>query len=400
MVLNVAYAQSEVRVRLTERLAVADFLSRTRRRDRALENDLLRQVNLLAPESRLGLAFVIARGGDLPSARRILDPIWRTVRVEGRMAVVPDSLASGHYFRSIVRPQALLLEATLAVDPAHPLVAPLFETVVTRARTRSFWWWNTQDYAAAVRGVGAWLRRYPPAGAPAVTIRVGSTVLGARDSSVALTGHYQERGDSTPLRIRLENGNRGVPAYFAVTLTEVPREVPTRPDFRGIVVERWYEGYDSGRPVTEVAEGDLVRVKLRVTVPEDRAFVLVDDALPAGLEAVDLSLQTVGLPAGPGLADSSSVDREEGGDDSEPRWSFGSWDGGWWSPFEHRELRDDRVVYSARVLWKGAYSMSYVARATTPGVFVRPPAFAEEMYNAAVYGRSDGGVFTVKARAP
>jgi uncharacterized protein YfaS (alpha-2-macroglobulin family) len=44
------------------------------------------------------------------------------------------------------------------------------------------------------------------------------------------------------------------------------------------------------------------------------------------------------------------------------------------------------------------YSDWYVAGATTPGVFVRPPAHAEEMYNPAVYGRSDGGVFTVEKK--
>src|SRR3712207_7084466 len=32
-------------------------------------------------------------------------------------------------------------------------------------------------------------------------------------------------------------------------------------------------------------------------------------------------------------------------------WSYGYWDSGWWSPFDHREIRDDRVVYSATVLW-------------------------------------------------
>ena len=53
---------------------------------------------------------------------------------------------------------------------------------------------------------------------------------------------------------------------------------------------------------------------------------------------------------------------------------------------------------SSSVRRRGAWSATYVARATTPGVFVRPPAYAEEMYNPAVYGRSDGGVFTVKAR--
>jgi hypothetical protein len=79
-------------------------------------------------------------------------------------------------------------------------------------------------------------------------------------------------------------------------------------------------------------------------------------------------------------------------------WYYGSWDSGWWSPFDHRELRDDRVIYSATVLWKGTYTMTYLARATTPGTFVRPPAHAEEMYNPAVYGRSDGGTFTVTVK--
>ena len=74
---------------------------------------------------------------------------------------------------------------------------------------------------------------------------------------------------------------------------------------------------------------------------------------------------------------------------------YGSWDAGWWSPFDHRELRDDRVVFVATRLWKGSYSATYLARATTPGTFTRPPAHAEEMYNPAVFGESDGGVFTV-----
>ena len=179
--------------------------------------------------------------------------------------------------------------------------------------------------------------------------------------------------------------------------------MPSRPDYHGIIVERWYEAYEGGKPVVEVGEGDLVRVRLKITVPENRSFVVVDDALPAGLEAVDLSLNTVGLLPGPGTAspDPSQLEGEGQGDAEEAdRWDFGSWDGGWWSPFDHRELRDDRVVYAARVLWKGTWSMSYVARATTPGVFVRPPAFAEEMYNPAVYGRTEGGTFTVKVKTP
>ncbi len=40
------------------------------------------------------------------------------------------------------------------------------------------------------------------------------------------------------------------------------------------------------------------------------------------------------------------------------------------------------------LLWEGVYQYSYVARATTPGSYVVPPAKAEEMYSPEVFGRS------------
>jgi uncharacterized protein YfaS (alpha-2-macroglobulin family) len=47
------------------------------------------------------------------------------------------------------------------------------------------------------------------------------------------------------------------------------------------------------------------------------------------------------------------------------------------------------------VLWKGAHMATYLARATTAGTFVVPPAHAEEMYNPGVNGRTGGSDFTV-----
>jgi uncharacterized protein YfaS (alpha-2-macroglobulin family) len=192
-------------------------------------------------------------------------------------------------------------------------------------------------------------------------------------------------------------------SYFYLTLRAVPTQHPVTPVDSGIVVERWYEKYETGKPVTSVAEGDLVRVKLRITVPNDREFFVLDDALPAGLEAVDLSLRTAAPLPGPGRkAAKADGDDDEKSDDADAnyfgRWNYGSWDSGWWSPFDHRELRDDRVVYFATYLWKGTYTATYIARATTPGTFIKPPAHAEEMYNPAVFGRSDGGTFTVNTK--
>jgi uncharacterized protein YfaS (alpha-2-macroglobulin family) len=51
-------------------------------------------------------------------------------------------------------------------------------------------------------------------------------------------------------------------------------------------------------------------------------------------------------------------------------------------------MRDERVEAFTSLLWEGVHNYSYVARATTPGMFVVPPSKAEEMYHPETFGRS------------
>ena len=406
------------KVQLGERVAAADFLSRAGFPDIAVENDLLQRMRALSWEDRALLAEMLARRREIGAARALLEPAWAQVTVEGRRAVLPtDWSAKYFYFQSSVRPVARLLMATLAVDPGNALIGPLVETVAARGRASPDWWWDTQDYAAAVEALARY-DTYRRAGADRqVRVFRGTRILFAKpaggtfsDTTIALTGLVANRPDGKQgLQVLLAAEGGGAPVFFYVTVQAVPAARPVSPADAGIKVERWYERYDRPVPITRAVEGDLVRVRLRVTVPELRNFIVVDDALPAGLEAVDLSLRTAGLPP---VASASQPQQQEGGDENAdqeqqqvtgsegPGWYYGYWEFGWWSPWDHRELRDDRVVYVATTLWPGTYTMSYVARATTPGVFVRPPVHAEEMYNPGVNGRSDGGVFTVTAKGP
>jgi uncharacterized protein YfaS (alpha-2-macroglobulin family) len=406
---------SDLKIRLAENVAAADFLSRLGRPDIAGENDLLRMAPQMAWEDRVRLAEVLARRGAADGARSLLAPIWSEVRIEGRRAVLPAAATRPFYFWSPRRPIARLLSATLAVDSANALIGPLVETLVEQGRAARGWWWNTQDYGAAVEALADFNARQRTAARRGFTVSSGGRVLfrseGAGDvlgeSSTDLTGLLGAGPDSTrTLSIRITSpGGEGVsPLFYYFTVSEVPKQRPVNPDQQGIEVERWYESYETGQPIVSAPEGSLVRVRLRIRLPGERRFVALEDPLPAGLEAVDLSLRTTGLP-GPAAAASRNVEGE--GEEAPAQgetylygWYYGSWDSGWWSPFDHRELRDDRVVYVATYLWPGTYTATYVARATTPGVFVRPPAHAEEMYNAAVQGRSDGGIFTVTPKTP
>ena len=392
---------------LSEYVAAVDALSRLGKPNIAVENELIRRAAQLAWEDRARLARVLARRNALTPARALLTPLWATVKVEGRHAVLPDSALGATYFTSQTRPAALLLSATVAVAPDHELVGPLVETLLNAGRGRRDMFGATQDLSSAVQALADVERRQRGAAKRGVRVTVnGRTLLEiptgkmAQDTVVPLAAFAANSSAGDSLNVLITPLSAGNPLYAVASLSATAKTRPVTPVDRGFALEHWIEGADDRKPVTTVAAGALVRVFVRVTVNTERRFVIVDDPLPAGLEAVDLSLRTSPLASNAPRAmntPSPTFDPFNRENDDSPmgRWGYGRWDSGWWSPFDHQELRDDRVVWSATVLWPGKYTVSYLARASTPGTFVRPPTHAEEMYDRAVYGRGDGGLFVV-----
>ena len=76
-------------------------------------------------------------------------------------------------------------------------------------------------------------------------------------------------------------------------------------------------------------------------------------------------------------------------EEAEASWWFWTW-------YDHQNMRDDRVEAFAGYLWAGTHEYSYVARATTPGTFVVPPARAEEIYAPEVFGRSSSDLVIIE----
>ncbi|MGC9396859.1 MAG: Ig-like domain-containing protein, partial [Anaerolineae bacterium] len=156
---------------------------------------------------------------------------------------------------------------------------------------------------------------------------------------------------------------------------------------RGIIIARQYSPIDDPEVYVDGANvGDVIRVKLTVIAPTDLYYVVVEDPLPAGCEAVDANLNTTSVVGErPGIR---NLTLEE-----EDSW-YRRYGWGWWW-FSHTEIRDEKVALFATYLPRGTYEYSYIMRASVPGTYNVIPATAYQMYFPEVFGRSDGERFVV-----
>jgi len=126
---------------------------------------------------------------------------------------------------------------------------------------------------------------------------------------------------------------------------------------------------------------------LTVVAPTDLHYVVVEDFLPAGLEPVDASLLTTSQE----VRERLEVEQRLLADANKTYH--------WWgyrtSYFGHVDMRDNRVALFATYLPQGVHQYVYFLQATTSGEYNVLPARGYEMYFPEVWGRTDGGTFTV-----
>ncbi len=285
--------------------------------------------------------------------------------------------------RSDRRADGVILEALIGDQPENDLIPKVARGLL--AHRKKGHWGNTQENAFVLLALDRYFRTYEKA-TPDFVARAW---LGD-----AYAGEQQFRGRSTdrqqfdvPMRYIVEKGSgeqnlviqkEGAGRlYYRVGMRYAPTNLKLASADYGFAVERVYEAVDDPADVRRDADGTWrvkagakVRVKLTLVAPARRYHVALVDPLPAGLEAMN-----------PALAVTGSIPEESR--EEEP--SFGRW---WWRPwFEHQNLRDDRAEAFTSLMWEGVYTYTYVARATTPGLFVVPPAKAEEMYAPETFGR-------------
>ncbi len=168
--------------------------------------------------------------------------------------------------------------------------------------------------------------------------------------------------------------------YYRLGLRYAPSDLSLGALDEGFVVDRVYEAVnDKGdvrrddNGVWHIKPGAMVRVRITMVADSNHTNMALVDPLPAGLEAVNPTLAA--SPRAPAATPPSGASAKL------PQWFGSTW-------FDHENLRDDRAEAFGSYLYGGTYDYTYVARATTLGEFVVPPARAEEIYAPEVFGRS------------
>jgi uncharacterized protein YfaS (alpha-2-macroglobulin family) len=283
-----------------------------------------------------------------------------------------------------VRTTAIVVHTLTLVDPKNELLPDAVRWLMSH-RSDGYWR-STQETAWVLMALTRWL-----------------AVSGEFDTNfqyaVGLDGKQLSQNsadrsnlaDPVVLDVNLEQAVQDEIKYIVLARNEGPgnlyysAQVETFVDpekvkalDQGIIVSREYFALDDPEtPLTSVQKGETVRGRLTIIMPEERHYVIVNDPLPAGLEALDSSLAT---------------DAEVPEDITRADYFSRGW--GWWW-FDYVDLYDEKVVLSADYLPAGTYVFTYLARASTVGEFRVLPVTAWEFYFPDIYGRSDGSLFTV-----
>ena len=280
------------------------------------------------------------------------------------------------------RTDGVILEALIADQPANDLIPKLVRGLL--AHRKEGRWENTQENSFVLLALDKYFNVYEKT-TPDFVARawLGEGYAGDHKFSGRTTERFNVNipmrylADTTATKDLILSKEGAGRMYYRVGMQYAPASLKLAPSEHGFTVERVYEAVEKADDVRRdtdgtwhIKAGAKVRVRLTMIAPSRRYHVALVDAIPAGLEAMN-----------PELAVTGSVPQDPK-DNANDRW----W---WWRRpwFEHQNMRDERVEAFASLVWEGVYTYSYVARATTPGVFVVPPAKAEEMYHPETFGR-------------
>jgi uncharacterized protein YfaS (alpha-2-macroglobulin family) len=380
---------------------VTDFLTRARERGFAIPDtgyklalDRLRNYVATSPEpskegGNLAYAFyVLARNGAAPigDLRYIADTKMEDIAAPIAKAQIGAALAM---LGDRVRAEQAY-GAALAAIPATPVLQP-----------------SRVDYGSDLRDAATLVTLGSEGGAPRPVLlaavqrveaarAVTPTTSTQENAWMVLAARALAKENAISLDIAGETRNRPLYRSFSPVDLATPVKVtntgetdlravvsvtgaPLTPEpaaEKGFKIERQYFSL-AGEPAdpTRARQNQRFVVVLKVTEPQPQfGRLIVADYLPAGLEIDNPRLVSSGETGTLGWIE----------DAAEP---------------EHSEFRDDHfaAAFNRSTKDRPVFTVAYVVRAVSPGRYVHPQAYVEDMYRPDRFGRTGTGTIEVTA---
>lgn len=343
-----------------------------------------RDVAQLDTFGKTALALALHAQGETAKGQELLDGVVETaVSTQNNLVHWSGANHDGEYtsktMASDVRTTALVVSALAQMRPGTATETAAVRWLMTQRRAQG--WGTTNETSFAILALTDHLlaTSFAENGNTPYTVLLNDEplftgTLGPGQPSVSLEiAAEQLQAGANRLVVRQGEGANG---RLYLTLNHRVYLAQAEIAAAGVVkIERSYVDVKTGKVLTAVAPGQLVRVQLRVTLPQNAAYMMVEDMLPGGLEPLNEKLNT-----------SSRVGLHN--QEPEYRWQqFG---------YNYKEVHRDRVTFFITEMDSGPHTFTYIARAQHRGIFTAMPTEVYAMYDLTVWGRSSSTPFVIE----
>ncbi len=330
--------------------------------------DIVAQAGTFDSATHIRLArYLLQTSGWHVQGAAMADHDLQTLYVTGRYAVANAATRWG-WLGSLVDAQAQILQLLIERHaPVEQMDGGVRALVAQQCRCG---WPTTTDTASALTALAAYARteRLGPATAK-VTVG-GATVASASFGATASSQTFTLAASKLHGNAAVVRADGGSVHYVMLYTYDVPSDAPGELAAFRVVRQVTTPGSTAAPLATmdlapaaplEVSAGRVFDVGVRVVVDHPVDRLVIEDALPAGFEAVDTTFRTT-LKAVVPQSDSWEIDTQQ--------------------------IYRDRVVAYAQHLDAGIYDVHYLVRAVTSGTFKWPGARAYLTAAPEQFGRS------------
>lgn len=305
-----------------------------------------------SPMARAQIAAALALYGDNQRAGTVFASALRQAQADTATSFYRSD------YGSALRDGAAMLALAAETRPS-PGAVPAMVRFVAGERDRKQWT-STQEEAWMLLAARA--------------VQATGDAISLEVDGAAHEGSFARRVSGEDLlQTPLVIANRGSELVDAVITTVAAPAQPLPAGGEGFTISRAYYTLNGEEAnVSEAVQNERFVVVLEVEELNDwPSRVAVTDLLPAGFEIDN-----------PRLVDSAELSNFE-----------------WLGEPEavHSEFRDDRFVAAFDRTGGGSFTVAYVVRAVTPGVYAHPAAVVEDMYRPQFNARTAAGMMEVMA---